>query len=1358
MTEVRRLASLPFDLAHDLPIRAALVKVATDDHFFLVVLHHVASDLWSFSVMTKELRALYEAFSAGKASPLRELGVQYADYALWQRDWLERGHLDAQLAYWKAALAGAPASLELPTDHPRPAVRASRGATVPFAIEKALLGAVEAFAQAEKATTFMVLLAAFSALLSRWSRQEDIVVGAPIAGRMRAELEPLMGMFVNTLALRTNLEGAPTFRELVNRVEEAALGAYSHQELPFARLVEALAPPRDTSRTPVFQVMFVFQNTPEVGPALGDLDAEARNLGSEVSTFDLTLWMFVGPGGLACTMEYDTALFERATVERLAAQLLLLLRGALANPAARVATLPLVDAEERRRVLVEWNATAQPMPDAHTAHALFEAQARRTPDATAVEFERHRVSYKELDARASRVARHLVGAGVKTGDRVAVEVERSGDMLAALLGVLKAGAAYVPIDPKLPEERRTFMKEDAATVMTLTDASLQAAIATADESPLPSVGADDVAYVLFTSGSTGRPKGVMVPHRALVNFLGAMKERPGLSASDVLVAITTLSFDIAGLELFLPLTVGATVVVASREVASDGEMLAKLLEERGATVLQATPATWRMLLAVGWRPTRRLRALCGGEALPPDLAEELARGCGELWNMYGPTETTIWSTCTRLETGSRITVGRPIGNTRVYVVDAAMQPAPIGVLGELCIGGAGVALGYVGRPELTSEKFVADPFSPVAGARMYRTGDLARWLPDGTLDFLGRIDHQVKIRGFRIELGEIEAVLVELGGVDNAVVIAHADAHGEKRLVAYVVDGPSSSDRAALRAALETKLPDYMIPTLFVALDALPLTSSGKVDRKALPAPDFAAAAAEYVAPRNRVEEAVAAAFQELLAIPRVGAHDDFFALGGHSLLAVRLLSQLRDRLGVSLPVRVVFQSPTVAQLAAQVELALGGAGGPRLERVAERSRAPLSLNQAIWWHRQQHWPSSPQPNFVMAYRLRGALDPEVLARSVDEEVRRHEALRTRFDVIDGEPWQRVVEPRAGVLERRDDSEGAKSVPKVLHDLHARTGYLGEAPVRFVLLRIAEEEHVLAIASHRAVFDPLVCDEVMAEIKAIYEALRAGGASPLAEPPLQYLDFVAWQQKLVATPEMQARVEGARAALAGASPLTLPYDVPEPATFTTGSHRILIPLDAAAWQAMDALSHSESTSPFVVELAIFTTFLAQLTHQHDVVVIAPNELARGLDSALSSVLGCFFDYFVLRTNLEGATTLRESVRRAHAEVQRAQRADVPCVLLTDDHAEGPLFRVALNSVTDGGAKVAAPSELAIELMPTPQHRMVDVAWAVIGRESLLVASTDKFSAETAARMAAAFTSFLRDYLTAPDRPFAEGPA
>src|SRR6185369_11177087 len=848
-TEARR----PFDLEQGPLFRARLLKLGAEEHVLLLSLHHIISDGWSLEILFRELAVLYNAFCAGQPSPLADLSVQYADYAAWQQQYLQGEVLEGELAYWKAQLEGVPAVLELPTDRPHPAVRSYEGATEKFSLPAELSQKLKELSQGEGVTLFMTLLAAFQVFLARYSGQQDIVVGTPIAGRTRAEEEVLIGLFVNTLALRVDVSGEPTFREVLARVRETCLGAYAHQEIPFEKLVQELRPERSLRHSPLFQVFFQL-NAPRESLALSGLNSKPFKAQNETAKFDLTLVLNETADGLAGSLEYSTDLFDPATASRIVSNFSTILSAAVAAPDTRLNALPILTQSERRQLLQEWNHTRRDFRLDQGVDGLFEQQVERTPEAIALICEDEFVSYRELNERANRLAHYLLKHGIGPESLVGVLLERSAETVVALLAVLKAGAAYLPLDTSYPAGRLAVMLEDAKAEAVITrEESLRLIPATGMnlicldrereqieqegvQNPVTPGTPGNRAYTIFTSGSTGRPKGVEITRSNLENFLRGMMEWFPMDESDVFAAISTICFDISYLELFVPLLSGARLLVVSRETALDGDQLAHTLEKYGATIMEATPTSWRMLIESGWRGQKGLRALCGGEVLPNELAEALLeRGC-QLFNLYGPTETTIWSTGEPVKPDTRVTIGRAVANTHLYVVDAWMQPVPIGVTGELYIGGAGVARGYVGAPALTAARFVPDPWSGEAGARLYRTGDLVRWRADGRLECHGRADQQVKIRGHRIEPVEVEEVLNEHELVRASVVVPRDGGPGlDQLLVAYVVPAFAKEENLGrvLRRHLQDRLPDYLVPNVFVELAELPRTSSGKVDRRA---------------------------------------------------------------------------------------------------------------------------------------------------------------------------------------------------------------------------------------------------------------------------------------------------------------------------------------------------------------------------------------------------------------------------------------------------------------------------------------------------------------------------------------------
>ena len=1189
----------PFDLAAGPLFRATWLRLADDEHILAMTAHHAVWDGWSAGVLLGELRALYDAFSTGQPSPLPEPPIQYADYAAWQHDWLQGRALDEQLAYWGEHLASSPPLLALPTDRPRPAVQTVRGALHRFKLPGRLAKALSELSRQEGATLFMTLMAAFTTLLSRYSGQKDVVIGTPVAGRSRPETEGVIGLFVNTLCLRTDLTGDPTFRELVARVREVALAAFSHQELPFEKLVEVLQPTRDMSYSPLFQVMFALQNLPPQSMKLSGAEIIPIKPEARASPFDLTLYVWEDGEQLEGAFEYNIDLFGEDTIRRLQQHFGGLLANAVANPEQTISRLELLTASERQRQLVAWNASECDYPREATLPGLFERQAARTPDATSVVFEGASLSYRELDEQSSQLARHLRSLGVAPDVLVGVALRRSLGLVVGLLGVLKAGGAYVPLDPTFPPERLAFMLSDANVAVLLTQETLRESLPPVGEAQIVSLDADwepiseldatalsvgpgpeDLAYVIYTSGSTGLPKGVQIPHRAVVNFLTSMQREPGLSEGDVLLSVTTLSFDISVLEIFLPLSVGAELVLVSRETASDGEALAARLTEVGATAMQATPTTWRLLLEAGWQGDGRLKAMCGGEAWSRDLAEELLQRSGSVWNMYGPTETTIWSAVRKLDPGAGpVLIGGPIANTQLYVVDGHLQPVPIGVAGELCIGGDGLARGYLNRPELTAERFPADPFRDEPGARLYRTGDLVRYQSDGDIEFVGRLDHQVKIRGFRVELGEIEAVLQDHPAVQQVVVLAREDVPGDQRLVAYLVpESEPAPPIAELRRFARSKLPDYMIPTACLTLASLPLTPNHKIDRQALPAPEPGqrALGVGFVAARTPYEAVLTGIWADVLRLERVGVQDDFFELGGHSLLATQVVSRVRGALHVEMPLRALFEGPTIAELAERVAVLRHGAEAPKsppLIPIPRHGPMPLSFAQQRLWFFDQLEPGSTTYNMFGAVRLRGLLNTRALQKSFSDIVRRHEVLRTAITSFDGGPVQIVsdateLELPVADLTTLSAEEQAVEVSRQIEEESERPFDLASPPLlRARLLRLGDEEQILLVSVHHIAADGWSQGLLGNELALSYAAHLEGISPRLPELSIQYADYAQWQRQWLQGSALESQLAYWQRQLGDDLPvLDLPTDHPRPPiqTFAGGRQERRLPPDSLA--------------------------------------------------------------------------------------------------------------------------------------------------------------------------------------------------
>ncbi|MEW5928457.1 MAG: amino acid adenylation domain-containing protein, partial [Gemmatimonadota bacterium] len=1035
----------PFDLARGPLLRGTLLRLGEDDHVLCFTLHHVVGDGWSTGVLVREVSALYAAFSRGETPRLPELPVQYADYAAWQRGWLRGEALEAQIAYWRERLEGAPPLLGLPTDRPRPQVQGGAGASLRFVVPAGTTRGLRRLARREGATLFMTALAAWQLLLSRYSRQDDVSVGTPVAGRTRAEVEGLVGFFVNMLVVRTDLSGEPTFRELLERVREGALGAFAHQEIPFEKLVEALQPERGPGHDPFFQVVFALHAREQgEGLRLGDLGMEPLGGELRAAKFDVETTLVERDDRLDASLVYRTELWDEATIERLLEHFGVLLESVASDPERSASTLPLLRETERTELLALGSAR-ESYPVEETLHGLFEAQARRRPRAVAVSGDGERMVYAELEARSAQLACYLAAQGVGPGARVAIFCERTPELLVAILGTLRAGGAYVPLDPAYPSERLAFMLEDAGVRVVLTQYELRrklpatgcpvleldtewGQVERARSAPVARAAPEDAAYVIYTSGSTGRPKGVEVEHRQVVRLLRSTERWFGFGEDDVWTLFHSYAFDFSVWEIWGALLHGGKLVVVPYLTSRDPEAFHALLRRERVTVLSQTPSAFRQLVTAD-RTSPGIGTLryvvLGGEALDPAAlapwGERYGYECPVLVNMYGITETTVHVTHRVIrredvERGWRSPIGVALPDLSLHVLERSGEPAPVGVPGELHVGGAGLARGYLNLPELSAQRFVPDPFAGEAGARLYRSGDLARRLPGGELEYLGRIDEQVKVRGFRIELGEIEAALCRHPGVLEAVVLAREDRPGEKRLVGYAVGEGVSAEE--VREHLRRALPEYMVPEAVVLLEELPLTTNGKLDRRRLPAPEVAGSAERsHAPPETEVERALAQIWSEVLGVERVGREDEFFGLGGHSLRATQVVARVRTQLGVEMPLRLLFEGATLGEIAPVVERLrdeAGGAGGEPIARVGRDGPLPLSFAQQRLWLMDRLEPGSAAYNVPFALRLRGRPDVPALRAGLDELVRRHETLRTTFAERPDGPVQ-VVHPPARV-------------------------------------------------------------------------------------------------------------------------------------------------------------------------------------------------------------------------------------------------------------------------------------------------------------------------------------------------------
>lgn len=1384
---IRIFARRPFRLSRGPLLRIALFRLGERRHVLAVVTHHIVADRLSFGVFGRELSALYRARVTGRAPHLPELPIQYRDFARWQRDRLERGAMDAGLAYWRQRLAGIAPDLGLPTDRPRGAEERFAGARRVRALTPLHRDALRRLVQDHGGTEFSTVLALLVALLHRYTGRCDVPVGVAVDGRRRVELEGLVGLFVNTIVLRTAVEPDTRLCELLDRAHHTVLEAHEHASVPFERVVEALSPERDLSHNPLFQVQLAVLGEPGTAPALHGLRTGVLEIDRGTAMFDLTLVVERGDTPRVL-LEHKADLFDRTTADRILRHFTRLLEAGAAQPDRAVGELCLLEPAERHHALVEWNDTGRPLGGGLTVAHRVRAQAEERPDAVAVRATEGQLSYGELDRRVARLADGLRRSGVRAGELVGISVGRTADLVASILAIFELGAAYLPLDPELPRHRIELMLKDSGcgTVLAGPGASrMPRGVRTVDARDLaegdgaergPWPDPQDIAYVIYTSGSTGRPKGVAVPHRAVTNFLASMARRPGVGPGDRCLAVTTLSFDISVLELLLPLWVGGAVLLASGRDAEEPARLRDRIAAWRPTVAQATPVTWGGLLEAGWRDGADLLVLCGGETMGRDLAEALLATGGDLWNVYGPTETTVWSSIEPVgRAPGPVPVGRPIANTRIHLLDSRLRAVPRGAAGELVIGGDGVALGYLGRPARTAERFVPDPFAREVGARMYRTGDLARTRPDGRLECLGRFDDQVKLRGHRIELGEIEAALEGHPGVLGAVARVRDDVGDADCLVAYVrttgeAAGEEGGEPSDLLAWLRDRLPAPMVPSHVVPLERFPSTPSGKVARAALPRPE-PASGSRYEAPSTAIEGILAELWTELLGTESIGRSDHFFELGGHSLLATRLIAGIRRVCQVELPLRTVFDHPRLRDLARAVEerRRTEPRERPRRPVRARRDRdLPLSFAQRRLWFLDRLEPGTPYYNVVGAVRLRGRLDLSALARALREIVLRHEILRTVFVERGGEPVQVILGCSPGDL----PVIGLDSLPVGFRGAarerwlrqQARSPFdLARGPLfRPALARLSPGEHVLSLCLHHIVSDGWSTGILVRELMHHYGQLASGEAPALRELPIQYADYARWQRDELDGEPLRRLLEGARQRLAGA-PEVLPLapDRPRPARRSLRGGRVAVRLPAERAAALRRLGRDEGATLFMVLLAAFQSVLGRHADSEDFLLGAP--VAGRTVPEVEGLIGCFVNLLVLRTDLRGRPTFRDLVGRAREAVLEASlQEELPFESLVEELAperrlsHTPLVQVLIGLQRLDAGELQLPGMEAEPLEVDTGRVKFDLNLRLVeaGREvrGVLEFAADLFDPTTAARLLRHFRRTVAVVAEDPDRP------
>jgi amino acid adenylation domain-containing protein len=1396
-TEAEALARLcnaqiriPFTLGHGPLLRAALIRLdrAETEYRLVVTLHHIVCDAWSLGLLVDELRTLYAASAEGKPSPLPELPVQYADFAAWQRRQLEGEPRDRLLRYWKTKLAGAPPLLDLPSDRPRPARSSFLGGTHMVSLDPDTSRKLKAIGASRGCTLFVTGLSLFAALLQRYSATDDLVIGTPIAMRDKPEYEPLIGFFLNTLALRIRLGGAPTFHDLLERVREEFFNAFAHKDLPFEMLVAETKTRRSAQANPIFQVMFSLQNRAP-GAAAGAGEGPLP-IDTGFSRFDLSLSIVETDQSLEGTFEYSRDLFDEATIVRMGEHLRLLADAVAADPERPLSQFELLTSYEIER-FEEWNATSVARDGMGCIHEIFAAQAERTPAAEAMRFGEERLTYAELDARANRLAWHLRERGAGPERIVGLFMERSLDTIVSLLAVLKAGAAYLPLDPAYPEERLAFMIADAGVDLVLTQTDLRglvpgaATVIAVDEirasltdypgtAPASGVHPDNAAYVIYTSGSTGMPKGVVVPHRGAVNAAEVEAEVLEIRPGDRILQFASLNFDASMYELLMWMRGGATLVVAAADDIMPGFPLLETVRTQAVTVMSLPPSALAAV-PVEELPSLRLITVMG-EACPPELVARWRSVTGRIFNAYGPTETSMWVAGTDLDGTRPTTIGRPIANNRIYLLDRYLNRVPVGVVGELYIGGVAVARGYLRQPRLTAERFIPDPHGKVAGARLYRTGDLARYLADGEIEYLGRGDHQVKIRGFRVELGEVEAALCRHPAVRNAAAMVVDQPSGGRLIVAYVASAEPGLDEAELRRFVQRSLPAHAVPSRVAIRESLPLSESGKVARKELPAIDlsFFEPSEAFVAPGAGVQQTVAQIWCRVLGLQRVGLDDNFFELGGHSLAAAQISARLRDAFSCDVAVSDILEGMTVRAIAAMIEARVGmsppapppapsqkAVGAASVAEGEQAAVCPLSYAQERLWFLAQMEPNSRAYNIPTGLSLPAPVDEGALRRALDEVARRHEPLRTCFADWQGEPVQ-LIHAHAALPLAVTDMRGIAEAEYTgrlaqIAATEANHGFdLAHGPlVRAHLVLVDGPWALLFLTVHHIVADGWSVGVLTGEVAALYNAFSSGQPSPLPELESRYRDFVAWQRAQLAGGEAETLLDYWRRQLSGAPVLALPHDRPRTARRDArgGQHRFTVGAEVA--ERVNRIAIEGSTTAFVVFLAAFNILLRAYAQQDDILVGTPvANRARAQDEAL---IGLFVNPLALRTDLSGNPSFREVVQRVKDVVLAAlAHQNLPFERLVAELAPerienaNPLFQVFFAYLSQGGGDAQSVADNAVT------GNKFDISLHLLGTANGVAGGFEYdqtlFDASTIDRMAANFLAVLEAVAADVDSP------
>jgi amino acid adenylation domain-containing protein len=1370
-TCIDQLIARPFNLSADFMIRALLIQVSDDDYRLVMVIHHIAADEWSLSLLLEELKEVYAAKLEKRTVKLSAPALQYADYALWQKQYLSADTLKEKLDYWQHQLANV-TPVPLITDYVRPLEQSIRGGRVSKKISGQLVDDLYRLSNEEGVTLFMTLLSLFNVLLYRYSGQQDICAGSPVAGRQQEELELVVGSFINMVALRNNVQGQDSFKSLLQAVKQTSLTAYEHQDVPFEKIVEVLEIPRDMSRHPVFQVMFSMHNTAATGVQSysNDLAWSTENIRQVTAQYDISLDVTVSAKELQMVFTYCKDLYTEQTIAGMAIHYENLLKAVAANVQEKIDLLEMISEDEKNALLKTFNDTAVDFGE-QTVISLFEKMVLENGDEIAVADDSGVLTYTELNKKAEQLAAYLLLKGLTPEQAVPVCFERRLDMLVAMLAVMKAGGAYVPLDPVLPVERMNYVVNDVAAAIILTTAAFSHLF---EGIPLICIDKDtdlinacsvnehivtssQLAYIIYTSGSTGNPKGVMIEHHSLVNLLCSVRDQLKLGIQHCMLSVTTYAFDISCLELFAPLICGASVYIADKHDTMDGWRLNTLIHKVVPTHMQATPATWQMLLESGWENREHLVIMTGGEALAEKLKTQLlVISEKEVWNFYGPTETTIWSSAALLTANKPVNIGRPLANTQIYILNGAGALCTAGVPGQLCIGGEGLARGYVNQPQLTADKFVRN-FT--GNERVYCTGDLARWLPDGAIEYLGRMDDQLKIRGFRIEPAEIETVLLQVPFVKQAAVVA---VKNEAALAAYLVTDTNYQQEEML-ALLQRKLPAYMIPAVFIQLDVLPLTNNGKTDRKKLAGMKIERTAIrEYVAPQTKTERLLAAIWSALLNKEQVGMEDDFFEMGGHSLLAMRITAAIRKQLGKAITVRHLFLYPTIASLSAAMEN-MPAISMQTISAHAASNELPLSFSQERLWFidrlqgsRQYHMPN--------VLRLSAMPDEHILEQAFISVITRHTVLRTVITENNGDLLQSVRDVNDWKLEKITTASGLAPETYIRHFVELPFDLSADYLLRAAVINISPAENILIYVVHHIACDGWSLPILTTELLTSYEALLQGETPALKALPVQYSDYAIWQRETLLPELLAPKLDYWKHQLEGLTPFELPSDFPRPAIAGIKGAVVKRRLNANLMDAIRKLSHNTGASLFMTMLTAFKVLLFRYTRQEDISIGSP--IAGRQLQELEGLIGFFTNTLVLRQKLNEEQSFVELLKEVKQMALDAyEHEDVPFEKIVEilglqrDLSRHPLFQVmfSLQHKTDAHLDITETKGYEADITHARYDLQMDITDLSDGALMVLTYCTDLFRRETMEQYCLHYEQLLERIIEQPSVPVKDLP-